>query len=212
MRVVTGCNSNCCISFGTTLATLSDFCLHLLGILSGYFAYNKRVEIKWSIFLTGLCICMFMYFKGYGTFIGKIETTAVPDFHFADRQGNVLSLRDFSGKYIVADFWHTKCDTCFKKFPEVQALYENYCDNPLVSVIAINVRFKNEPDNAAFEIIGNKGYSFPVYRLDKDNSILRTLNIKAYPTVLIINPEMKIIFRGSIDLASDYILKLTGTL
>jgi thiol-disulfide isomerase/thioredoxin len=183
----------------------------------GYLFY--KASKLWRIFILAFSLisCIFIHFKGgdlwlhklnFGTFTGKINVAATPDFQFTNEQGNCLSLNDFAGKYVVTDFWFTGCGVCFRKFPQVQYLYDEYKENPAIAVISINAKLKDEAGNLAFETIAKKGYSFPVYRLDMDNPILKEMKIDGYPTVLIFDKGGNIIFRGSIENASNYIKKI----
>jgi hypothetical protein len=96
------------IDFNETLISLPDFLLHILGILGGYFAFNRPFRTKCCVFSAGLIVCLLMFFKGYeywnhkmlfGTFTGKIEVVETPDFQFTDENGTTFSKNDFIGKY-----------------------------------------------------------------------------------------------------------------
>ncbi|MDR2410802.1 MAG: TlpA family protein disulfide reductase [Bacteroidales bacterium] len=200
-----------------TSVSLPDFLFHLLGIIMGYLFYKSTQIAKITVLIFSLASCIFLYFKGYdmwlhklnfGTFTGKIEATLPSFFQFVNEQGDTLSLNNFSGKYTVIDFWYTGCGVCFQKFPKVQALYDEYKDNPLLAVISMNALLKNETESLAFETIKSKGYSFPVYCLNMGDPVLSELDIDGYPTVLIFDKGGKAIFRGSIENASDYMDKL----
>jgi hypothetical protein len=142
------------IDFKETLGSLPDFLLHLSGILLGYVSGKQSPKIRGTVFLLGLCICVFMFFKGYemwlhklnfGTFTGKTEQTVVPNFRFADEKGQL------------------------------------------------------------FSIIREKGYSFPVYHPDMEDPVLHQLGVDKYPTVLVFDKESRLVFRGSIKTAKDFI-------
>lgn len=67
----------------------------------------------------------------------------VPSLEALDKDGTLVKLSDFEGKYILIDFWASWCVPCIKGFPHLKALYSKYKDEGLV-VISISV--DNEKD------------------------------------------------------------------
>jgi len=51
-----------------------------------------------------------------------------PAFELPDTLGNILSLNNFKGKYVVIDFWASWCGDCRREIPEVKALYQTWKD------------------------------------------------------------------------------------
>lgn len=51
---------------------------------------------------------------------------AVPKFNTTDINGNVFSLENYKGKYVLLDFWAGWCVPCIKNLPELKQLYEKY--------------------------------------------------------------------------------------
>ena len=69
--------------------------------------------------------------------------------------------------------------------------------------------FLNDIDKEgdAFQIIKERGHSFPVL-ICKDIATLKALNITCYPTVLVVNREGELVFRGDIEDADKKIEEL----
>jgi thiol-disulfide isomerase/thioredoxin len=196
------------MDFEGTLVSALEPVIHIIAVCCGYLFYRSGLYLKILTAATCMVCCFCLSTKGYDmwihklnfdTFTGKTALSDIPDFMFVNEQSDTLGLVNFSGKYTVVDFWFTGCGICFRKFPKVQALYDKYKDNSLVSVISMNVRLKGESNNVAYETIRKEGYSFPVYRLDMDNSILAELGVNSYPTVLIFDKNSQLIFRGDIE-------------
>ena len=57
----------------------------------------------------------------------------------------------------------------------------------------------------------NRSFSFPCLAIDIDNPVLKELGVNSYPKVLIFDKQSNLIFRGSIENASNYIKKLTSS-
>jgi len=55
-----------------------------------------------------------------------------------DKDGALVKLSDFEGKYILIDFWASWCIPCIRGFPHLKELYAKYKDKGLV-VISISV-------------------------------------------------------------------------
>jgi thiol-disulfide isomerase/thioredoxin len=205
------------MNFKGTLVSALEPVIHIFAVLCGYLFFKSNLCFKVLTCIISIICCACLSTKGYDlwihklafdTFTGKIEVTNIPDFQFINEQNDTFCLSDFSEKYTVVDFWFTGCGICFRKFPQVQTLYDTYKENSSVAVISINARLKGESDNIAFETIQREGYSFPVYRLDMDNPILAELGVVGYPTVILFDKEGNAIFRGNIESVSDHIDKL----
>lgn len=118
------------------------------------------------------------------------------NFELEDQKGNIVSLSEFRGKVIVIDFWFTGCGACKWMFENVlKKAEEVYQYNPSVKFISISVDgsrrvWENSlkkggytSDKAINLFTNGEGMSHP---------IVSSYNIRAYPTIVIINKEGKI--------------------
>jgi thiol-disulfide isomerase/thioredoxin len=153
---------------------------------------------------------------GHGTFTGKVETGRVFDIQFQTILGDTLSLTDFKGKYLLLDCWYTYCGICYGKMPEVQKLYDKYAGNNEISIYGMHSFIKGDgernrkPENCSTGsgILEKQGYDYPCLAIDMENPILKELGVNSYPTVLLFDRDNKLIFRGTIEKAGDYIAEL----
>ncbi len=123
----------------------------------------------------------------------EITTSAVQykkaeSFNFFDKNGNAVSLEDFSGKPVILNFWATWCGYCIKEMPDFQKAYEEYGDE--IQFLIINT------DNSIKEgekFIENKGYTFPTY-YDLDREATITYSITGIPRTIAIDKDGNIIY------------------
>ena len=67
----------------------------------------------------------------------------VPDFQLADRAGQMRSLKDWSGKSLIVNFWATWCAPCRREIPLLQQIArERAADGFQVVGIAVDFRDK----------------------------------------------------------------------
>jgi hypothetical protein len=94
--------------------------------------------------------------------------------------------------------------------PEVQKLYDTYKNNDRVAIYSIHSRVhkENETNVTGSEILKENNYSFPCLSIDMKDEMLKELGVNRYPTVLIFDKESKLVFRGNIKNAGNYIRQL----
>lgn len=197
--------------FNLGLLSLPDFGFHLLGIICGYLFFTLHSYAKWGILLTGFSLAVLMYYDGYdrwihklnnGTFTGSVSYPFPGDFFASDEKGKAISREDIGNKIVLLDFWHTACGVCFQKFPKLQKVYEKYKSNPAVTILAINNPLEDDKEGQAFQMIKERGYTFPVIISTRED-LAEVLGVNGYPTTFIIDPQGTVIFKGSIEYATD---------
>jgi thiol-disulfide isomerase/thioredoxin len=188
-----------------SLITLPDPIFHILGIISGYFVY--KFKAKWKYILPALfsIAAVFMYFNGlelwlhkinFGTFTGKILQPVPMQLVGLNQKSEKINLSS-SNKYVMLDFWHTKCGYCFEAFPTLDKIYkENISDTNLL-IFAVNKKLKTDSATQGLNMIKKLDYSFPLLFPEID-SLPEVFGIEVYPTTLLIDPQGNIIFKGEL--------------
>lgn len=199
----------------TTISLPDIICRILVVTLSCLFftlkSYFKAFPIVLA--LSVLVYCTFWGFSfwshkiSHGSFTGVIEQKINADMILSDSDSSEAKL-SFSSDFILLDVWNTHCGVCYKAFPKLQHLYNEYADNQQINIYAVHHREKKEDYKTGAIILENEGFTFPCLSGDRDNDFLIECGVRVYPTVLILNKDKKLLFRGNLDRAVRYLEKL----
>ena len=158
--------------------------------ISGFLAYwyytKKNIIIAIASFAL-FCSTGFILFPNIFIYIqnkNAVVDKRLPSVTITDKY---LKKEDFhNNKIIVLDFWSTSCSICFAKFPDLEQTYLRYKNNPNVSIYAVNVPLKNDVFNKTTRILDSIGYRFPKLYAKSGKEIKDSLNIAAFPHLLIL--------------------------
>lgn len=111
-----------------------------------------------------------------------------PEFTLKDTDGNVKSLEDYRGSYLLINFWKNDCNAC-----EVQMKYLNDILKRFPNKLKV-ISISSSP-HMGFDKSMKLKYHFPweFFNFDNQYDLLSKYEIKFYPTFVLISPEGKII-------------------
>jgi len=120
------------------------------------------------------------------------------DYELPDVNGQMQSLDQYQGKWVIVNYWATWCGTCMKELPDLVALHESNKDKDIV-VVGVN-----------FESIGNEQLKVFVEKLSIPYPVLRSEpvpvtalgKVPALPTTYIIDPDGKVV-AGEVGLVTQ---------
>ncbi len=121
----------------------------------------------------------------------SLHAQIIPAFELNNPKGISLNYEDLKGeKLTIIDFWATWCKPCLNAIPRLIELSEKYQDKG-VKFIGISV---DGPRSIAkvLPMVETLKISYPVL-LDQDMNIANQLNIAAFPTLLFVGPNNKIL-------------------
>lgn len=127
-----------------------------------------------------------------------------PDFSVVDYNGDVHSLSDFEGKFVILEWLNHDCPFVRKFYDagKMQELQETYTEKGVVwlSVIssAPGTQGYLEPE-AARELSAEKGSNATTVLLDPDGIMGRAYDARVTPHMYIINPDGMLMYNGAID-------------
>ncbi len=116
------------------------------------------------------------------------EAKAV-DYELPDVNGQIQSLDQYKGKWLIVNYWATWCGTCMKEMPELISLHENNKDNDIV-VVGISFEDIERKDLKAF--VSDKAIPYTVLNTEPVR-VTPIGKVPALPTTYIINPEGKVV-------------------
>lgn len=104
-----------------------------------------------------------------------------------------ISLYKLKGKVVLLDFWFKNCSPCIESVPHLNAINKKF-KNKNVEVLGINT-WDSQKDIAWF--YNKHALTYKVLMNGKD--LAENYGINAYPTVILIDKEGKIIYAGRFD-------------
>ena len=191
------------VDFDKTLSTLIVTIIVILStILTGLIYSNKKKYVIILSFISWI-ICAFIGHKVWFDYInfGHLSNIKITS-HTIQTIEDEIKLDTIKSNYILLEFWNSSCGSCIKQFPQYQKLYDKYKNEILIR--SVFVRYKdNENIFDGINCINKQECNFPIWSIDKNSSLLKELEIKVYPTIIIINHDKEIIFKGNLKEAEN---------
>ncbi len=117
-----------------------------------------------------------------------------PDFELMDTDGNLISLDEYRGKWVILNFWATWCPPCRAELPTLNRFYEGM-DIDNVVLLGINAtgteRITGECRDVACYVSTfavENGISFPIL-LDTKGMVSAVYGAGTLPTTVVVSPE-----------------------
>jgi thiol-disulfide isomerase/thioredoxin len=130
----------------------------------------------------------------FSLFTAPLEGGKLNDFTLIDMNGNKVRLFDAAAnKTLLLYFWATWCKPCRLATPEVSTLAEKY--NGRITVIGINVGGVDSLSDVKKYGKRHK-INYPLF-IDSDNQTVEAYSIHAIPTVILLDTNGNILFRGN---------------
>ena len=126
----------------------------------------------------------------FSTLLLLILTTEVSavDYELPDTNGQIQSLDQYKGKWLIVNYWATWCGTCMKELPELIDFHKN---NDVVAVV-VGINFESIERKDLKEFVSTKTIPYTVLSTEP---VKKTPigPVPALPITYIINPEGKVV-------------------
>ncbi len=125
---------------------------------------------------------------------GRVNAPEIPEGALWLNSTDRLRLQDLRGRLLVLEFWAAGCVHCIHLHPVLSQLESRYADE--LTVIAVHSpKFDAERDPGhVLHAIQRYGIAHPVVN-DPDMEIWRSYNVRAWPTLVFVDPNGKVIGR-----------------
>ncbi len=100
-----------------------------------------------------------------------------------------LSIQSLKGKMVLLDFWTYCCINCMHVLPDLKYLEQKYIDQPVVVIGVHSAKFDNETE---IENVRNAILRYEIEHpviLDDNHQIWSAYSVRAWPTLILIDPE-----------------------
>ena len=120
------------------------------------------------------------------------------DYELPDVNGQMQSLDQYQGKWVIVNYWATWCGTCMKELPDLVSLHE---DNKDKDIVVVGVNFESISNDRLKAFIARQSIPYPVLR-SEPVPITAIGKVPALPTTYIIDPGGKVV-AGEVGLVSQ---------
>lgn len=110
-----------------------------------------------------------------------------PEFTFPNPEGEMVSLSDFLGKWVLLDFWYVDCPWCRKLSPHLITIYNDWKETRDFEIISISVDKPKDYDRW-LEAIEHDGTPWTQV-LDSTKTYPLEYGITGYPTLILVDPQ-----------------------
>ncbi len=143
--------------------------------------------------------------------IPRVRTPEIPQNYQWLNTDKSLSLKNLKGRIIILDFWTYCCINCIHILPDLKYLEHKYQDS--LTIIGIHSgKFDNEKEIANIrQAILRHDIEHPIV-VDRDFRIWESYTVKAWPTLIIIDPQGYVIGQfsgeGNLQVVENIIIEL----
>lgn len=173
--------------------------LSIISVMVGYH-FNQK-NFVWPGFL--LAIPIIFFFVAVPNLRLLIDNKDAEDvriepegINFYSDKGELMDISE--SKWVVLDFWHTRCGLCFKSFPKYEELKSQFSQRSEVQFFSVNVPLPREVPDSSLYLFNSLGYDIkPLYVKSKQEA-QELFNFNSYPHYVILHKgEVK--FSGKFD-------------
>lgn len=117
--------------------------------------------------------------------IDKCVDGDLPNFRLTNLEGNIVDSETLKGKPTIINFWFTTCAPCIEEIPLLNQIESEYKKE--VNFVAITF----QDSNTVSPFLENMDFNF--LHLVNSKEYLKTFGFFAYPKILILNKNLRII-------------------
>ena len=116
----------------------------------------------------------------------SLQARAV-DYQLPDLDGQMQSLDQYKGKWLIVNYWATWCGTCIKELPDLISLHEGHKDG---DIVVIGVNFETISPGRLKTFVAEHSIPYPILRTEPV-PVTPLGPVPALPSTYIVDPEGK---------------------
>lgn len=109
-------------------------------------------------------------------------------FQFVRLDGEKVTPESLQGKIVVLDFWATWCGWCFKGFPNLDKVYNQFKDDDQVVILTVNTDNPEVTDKQVQDSFDRYQFKLPIVR-DPQEDNTKVFRVTGLPTMYILGPD-----------------------
>jgi cytochrome c biogenesis protein CcmG/thiol:disulfide interchange protein DsbE len=142
--------------------------------------------------------------------LGKTSTAAqigdpAPEFTLEDMDGNMVSLSDYKGQFVIVNFFASGCPPCREEAPELQKFEDEHGDQ--VKLLIID---RAEPKIKVQEFI-EEFQSTSTYLLDYNDSMAKPYGVIGQPETFFIDEKGNIRNKHVGPMTKEFMVETVNT-
>ena len=120
------------------------------------------------------------------------------DYELPDVNGQMQSLDQYQGKWVIVNYWATWCGTCMKELPDLVSMHEGNKDK---DIVVVGVNFESIDNDQLKAFVAEQSIPYPVLR-SEPVPVTAVGKVPALPTTYIIDPAGKVV-AGQVGLVTQ---------
>ncbi len=126
-----------------------------------------------------------------------------PCFELVDADSNLVSLKDFRGKYVYLSFCTNSSYTCLNEYKLLHDIYQRH--HQKLAIVTIST----DPYDSSFDQFRNKNdYRWVFLYYGHQPGVIKDFDIRAFPTYFLIGPDGKLIYSPAPAPSENFEIKL----
>ena len=146
---------------------------------------NNNTRGRYPFFFSGKKLLASFF---YLALLCSVQARAV-EYALPDLDGDIQSLDQYRGKWVVVNYWASWCGSCLEEMPELVSLHEA---NRNGDIVVVGINFEHIGAGRLQRFVQEQSLSFPVLR-SKPLAETPLGPVPALPTTYILDPSGELV-------------------